>query len=252
MAVESLKALGLNDKQIQVYLTVLQQGKATAVTIGRITKINRTTVYSVAKELIEKGLIAEDLGDATSYFVAKPPQELQYLVEREEQALQKKKRAASEVVDELQKIMGNTAYAAPKINFVDEKHLEKYLYKQTPIWDASVVQYDSHWWGFQDKTFVKHYEKWIDWYWEAGGKPHVQLKLLTNQSAEEIKKKKFTRRQIKFWSSPEEFTATTWILGDYVTSIITSQRPHYLVDMHDPVLAHNLRGIFKKLWNETK
>lgn len=252
MAVELLKTLGLHDKQIQVYLTVLQQGKATAVAIARITKINRTTVYSVAKELIEKGLITEDLGGSTSYFVAKPPQELQYLVEREEQAIQKKKKAANEVIEELQKLVGNTAYAAPKINFVDEKQLERYLYKQTPIWDASVVQYDSHWWGFQDKTFVKYYEKWIDWYWENGGKPHVQLKLISNESAETIKKKKFARRQIKFWPDGQDFTATTWVLGDYIVSIVTSQRPHHLVDMHDPILAANLRGIFKKMWNETK
>ncbi len=251
MAVEALKTLGLNDKQIQVYLTVLQQGKATAITIARITKINRTTVYSVAKELVEKGLIEEDIGGATSYFVARPPQELRYLVEREEQNIQKKKQATAVVIDELEKLVGNKVYAAPKINFVEEKNLEKYLYKQTPIWDASVLQYDGHWWGFQDKTFIKHYEKWIDWYWESGSKPHTQLKLFSNESAEAMKKKKFTRRQIRFWNNPEEFTATTWVLGDYVVSIVTSQRPHHLVDMHDPVLAKNLRGIFKKMWVDT-
>lgn len=252
MAIESLKILGLNDKQIQVYLSVLQQGRATAITLARITKINRTTVYSVAKELIEKGLIAEDLGGSTSYFVARSPEELQYLVEREELAIRKKKNAAREVIDELQKLMGNSAYAAPKINFVEEKNLDKYLYRQTPIWDASCLQYDGHWWGFQDKTFVKYYEKWIDWYWEGGGKPSVQLKLISNESAETLKKKKFARRQIKFWQSSGEFTASTWVLGDYVVSIVTSQRPHHLVDMHDPVLAANLRAIFKKMWADTK
>lgn len=250
MAIEALKTLGLSDRQIQVYLTVLQQGRATAITLSRITKINRTTIYSVSKELIDKGLISEDLGGTTSYFVAKPPEELQYLVEREEQAIHKKKKTASEVVHELQKLVGNSAYAAPRINFIEEKNLEKHLQKQTPLWDASIVQYDSHWWGFQDKTFIKYYEKWIDWYWESGSKPNINLKLISNQSAEDIKTKKFARRQIRFWEKSGDFTATTWILGDYVVMINTNQRPHYLVEIYDKTLAHNMRELFRGVWEE--
>lgn len=35
------------------------------------------------------------------------------------------------------------------------------------------MEKDSTWWGFQDHTFVEHYEKWIDWYWqEVAPKKH--------------------------------------------------------------------------------
>ena len=31
--------------------------------------------------------------------------------------------------------------------------------------------------------------------------------------------------------------------------IITNQQPHYLVEIHDTALAHNLREVFKGIWN---
>ena len=109
------------------------------------------------------------------------------------------------------------------------------------------------WWGFQDHNFVMHYEKWIDWYWQTAP-AKISLQLLSNQS--EIEKtmqgKKYARRKIKFWSDAKNFTATTWICGDYVIMIITNQRPHYLVEIHDAVLAHNLREVFEGIWGKVK
>lgn len=30
--------------------------------------------------------------------------------------------------------------------------------------------------------------------------------------------------------------------------IVTNQHPHYMVEIHDPVMAQNLRDIFKGVW----
>ncbi len=244
-----LEKLGLNKKEIAVFLTVIEQGKITHTAVARITRINRTTVYSVAKELIAKGLIKEDIGGSTSYLTALPPEDLEYIISREEKALELKKRNLRELITELKPLANNAKYNAPKIHFVDERMLEDYLYEQTATWNQSALEHDSTWWGFQDKTFVKHYEAWIDWFWEKAAPQNIQLKVLSNESAEAIKQKQFARRHISAWDNSEEFTATTWIAGDYVINLITSTRPHYLVDMRDPVLAQNLRTVFKKIWN---
>lgn len=250
MVNDILKQLGLNDKQISVYLAVLQQGKVTPANVAAFTRINRTTVYSVAKELIEKGFISEDLGSEHRYLVARPPQELHSLVQKEEREIQKKKQLVDQAIEQLRSFTKETKYAIPKIVFISEEEVENYLYKQTPKWDESIAKYDKLWWGFQDKTFVKYYEGWIDWYWETGSRPDSELQLLSNESAEEIKKKKFPSRRIKFWSKSEDFTATVWILGDYLVMIVTATRPHYLVEIHDTVLAHNMREVFKGIWEE--
>ena len=246
---ELLTNLGFGEKEIKVYLTLLQHGKLTPASLAKITQLNRTTVYSTAKELVQKGVIIEDLGGKTLYLVAKPPQDLAVLAQREEKQLQEKKAIINNAVEELQAITKSTQYTTPKIIFVAQDELESHLHKQTPVWDESVLKYDGLWWGFQDHTFVQNYEKWIDWYWEKGGKPNVALKLISNEVAEQIKKKKFERRQIRFWKESHNFTATTWILGDYVVMIVTNQKPHYLIEIHDAALAHNQRELFKGIWN---
>jgi sugar-specific transcriptional regulator TrmB len=49
-----LQNLNFSDKEISVFLTIQESGKLSANDISRITKINRTTIYSVTKELIKK------------------------------------------------------------------------------------------------------------------------------------------------------------------------------------------------------
>jgi predicted DNA-binding transcriptional regulator len=246
---ELLAKIGLNEKEIQVYLTVLQNGKISPTALSKALGINRTTVYSVAKELVEKGLIREDLTSPTISLIARPAEDLEGYIDQEEKQIRQKRELAKRAIHELQSVVKTQTFALPKIIFVPEAELESYLYKQTPVWDKSILKYDGIWWGFQDDTLVGNYEKWIDWYWETGSDPKTKLKLLSNEVAENIKKKKFERRQIKFWDQSKNFTATTWVLGDFVTMIVTNQKPHYLVEIHDAVLAHNMREVFKGIWN---
>ena len=248
MVNDLLKQLGFGDKEITVYLALLQHGKISPASLAKIVKLNRSTVYSIAKELSAKGVIAEDLGSANMYLVAKPPEDLVLLAQKEEKDLAEKKNIIQNAIQELHSITKATQYTVPKIIFLAQDQVQEYLYKQTPMWDESILKYDGTWWGFQDQTFVKNYETWIDWYWEKGGNKKTQLKLLSNEAAEEIKKKKFERREIKFWEQSHNFQATTWILGDYVVMIATQQKPFYLVQIHDATLANDMRQVFKGIW----
>ena len=249
-----LQDLGFAEKEIRVYLAVLDQGKATPAGIARITGINRSTVYSVSKELLEKGVIREDIGASKSYLVALPPEELRNLIQKEERSLSHKKELIKQAVAELQTLTKNTKYSIPKITFVYEEDLENFLYTQTPEWNRSIKEADNTWWGFQDPSFVKHYQKWIDWYWQKAVPDGVSLKLLSSQAAveKEMATRGYDRRMLKFWESGKDVTATMWINGDYLVIIMTSQKPCYLVQIHDAMLTHNLREVFKSIWENEK
>ena len=53
----SLSAIGFNNKEIRVYLAVLELGQSTASRIARAASINRTTVYDILRILQDKGLV---------------------------------------------------------------------------------------------------------------------------------------------------------------------------------------------------
>ncbi len=245
-----LRQLGLNTHEIDVYLAILQHGKVSATQLSTLTKINRTTIYSIAKQLAKRGIIAEDLGTSKRLFVAKPPQDLDILLRRQEYDLEEKRHLLQNSLSELEKLAKSSQYSIPKIVFIEEEGIRDYLYKQTPTWNKSLTEVDPTWWGFQDTTLVEHYEDWIDWYWQEANPENINLKLLSSQTDIEtaMEAKHYARRQIKFWREATNFTASTWINGDYVVMIMTQQKPHYLVEIHDKTLAHNMRQVFKGIW----
>lgn len=254
MIPQILTQLGLNTHEIDVYLAILQNGKIGATDLSTITKINRTTVYSITKQLIKRGIISEDIGSSKRYFVAKPPQDLDILLRRQEYEIEEKRHLLQNAMGELEKLAKSTQYSIPKIEFIEEEGVRDYLYKQTRTWNKSLEAVDPTWWGFQDPSLVEHYQDWIDWYWTQANPETIDLKLLTSDAAVEknMKEKNYARRQVKFWEQAKDFSTTLWINGDHIVMIMTRQHPHYLVNIYDKTLAHNMREVFKGIWKNTE
>ena len=247
---EALQKLGFSPKEVQVYNAILKARRATPAQIAKATNINRPTVYSVAKSLVTKGLLAEDLGGKTLYLVPVPPEELERMMKKDEQALKEKEKLVNQMREELSRAAIGMEYPVPKIRFVEEQNVEDYLYDHALIWQKSANLVDGTWWGFQDHSLVEQYRKWIDFLWKEVH-PGGHVKLLSNKS--DIEKRfegKYLGREIKFSETLNKFTATTWVVGDYVIMLSTANHPYYLVEFHDALLAHNMREVFKNLWEK--
>ena len=252
MIEQYLQQLGFGDKEILVYLCIVEHGKLSAAAIARITGINRTTVYSTTKELINKRLIQEDLGGANRYYTALPFEDLRELYKKEESEIASKKAAAEEAILQLQSLPKSKQYSVPKIRFIDERHMKDFLFKQLPVWIESAKKSDRNWWGFQDASLLEEYADWIEYHWKIFPED-FGTKLLTNKKPSEkqmAKKIADERREVKYWDKTVDFSATNVVLGDYVIFVVTNQHPHYLVETHDAVMAKNLREMFKGLWEK--
>jgi len=250
---DSLKKLNFTDKEVDIYLGVLKNGKITHTDLAKYSGINRTTVYSVADELIKKGVIAEDLSGPTTYLVALPPEDLDILIKKQQKEVEEQKKVVDTAIKELKKIAGEVRYSIPKVRFIPEEDLDNFLYKQAPVWNASLIKTKTKHLGFQDPSFAEHYNQWIDWYWTNAPK-EIELNLLSNPADIEkvMAKRKYTRRKIKNFKKNIPFTATTWVMGDYYVMLVTDKRPHYAIEIHNPVIAENQREVFKELWQATK
>ena len=251
---ELLKKLELNDKESQIYRTIVEAGKISTARVSRLTHINRTTVYSVCSELKKMGLIHESTGEKITYWIPREGGELDRLIARERETFVKKEQTILSLKEALKNIPGSKTFSIPKIRYIDEEELESYLYDAVSRWNESLIATkETTWWGFQDHVFVEHYEKWIVWYWKHAPND-IDLKLFSNDSTIEkhMVAQNIDRRQIRFWDGDNDFTGTLWITGDYITMIQTSERPFYLVEIRDAVLAHNMREVFHTLWKTQK
>jgi len=251
---EFLQKLEFTDKEIAVYLCIQENGKLSAADVSRITKVNRTTVYSVSKELVKKGIIQEDISGTTTYYTALPPEDLRTLYVSEEKELEEKKTAIEKAILELQALPKSKNYSVPKIRFIEEDKLEDHLFKQTPVWFESAVRNgELSWWGFEDSSWINLYPEWIKFHWETAPK-NLGAHLITDdhdfKNASDNKNVN-PLRQIKLIDAKQgQFTANQAVLGDYVVFIMTKQKPYYMIEIHDSVMAHNLRETFKLLWDK--
>lgn len=252
MSTDHLTKLGFTKRESTLYRVLLTHGRLTATEAAKLTGISRPTVYSVAKELIRKGVITEDVGGSSRIYVAQPPQSLVVLANREERRLEEKRTLIAGAVKELESIALSDKYSVPKLVFIQEEQLDDYLYKQSENWNASMKKRDGIFWGFQDQTFPEQFEKWIDWYWQK--KPSIILQLVSNQSPieQKMEQKGYGNRRIRFSRKSTQFTGTTWVMGDYVVMIATRHHPFYLVEIHDELFAENLRNILKDAWEGSK
>lgn len=252
MIEKTLILLGLKEKEVTVYLEIMRLGKASPAQIAKNTDINRATVYSVSKLLLKKGLIQEDLAGAGRTLIALPSSELDVLVEKERNRIMRKEELVEQAIGELNDLPLNTQYSVPKIRFVEGDSID--LYKDVEKWDASILKtdLDKSWWGFQDKSFVGKYGEWIKWYWERAH-ADISLQLLSNENKNEeiLQEEVTTRRSIKYFDdASSQFTATTWVLGEYLIMMYTETDPVYMIEIHNPTLAHNYRELFKTIWEK--
>lgn len=243
-----LAALGLNGREAKVYRAVVKHGEIDPATLSKATGIKRTSAYAIARSLAEKGLLVEDATKRPRTFLPATPKEVEHIVSDERKRLDVREKLFKELAGDLSQAQSAKSYPVPQIRFLEEEKIERFLYSETPKWIKSILQDDQTWWGFQDHTLIDHFRTWIDWQWKQ--EPELQhVKLLTNKSVSELRMKgKYPNRSIKFWNTASNFISTTWVAGDYVIMVNTRTEPFYLVEMHDAMLAHDQREVFKNLW----
>lgn len=252
MLEELLQKIGFSEREALVYVVLVKQGRLSPVQLSRLTKIKRTTIYSILKELIEKDLVAQDLTHKNQLVYALPVQQLITLVGKQEREVNKRKELTKRAVSELDAVTTGSKFSIPRTSFISEEQIESFLYEQTDKWNQSILQYDKTMWGFSSAKYVSEYFEYMVWFWEHAPK-ELELKLLGDDLEVEQKlSKKFPKRKIKVATPPFHFTASTIICGDYILLVTTKQRPYYLIEIYDVVLAQNLRELYKRMWQSIK
>ena len=247
---ELLASLGLNRSETAVYEAVLHAGSIDPAALAKASGIKRTTAYSVARGLVEKGLLIEDVTKRPRAFTPAGPKEVLALIEADKKRSAERETKLTRLASELAKLTSNTSYPVPTVRFIEEAKIRDFLYQQDSAWEESLLATgETGWWGFQDHTFVEHFGSWIREYWEDASKK-LEVNLLSNRTPGELAfaSDPVERRNIKFWGEAANFLSTTWAIGDYLVMINTRTKPFYLVEIHDKLMAHDQREVFKNLW----
>lgn len=99
-----LKNFGLNDKEIAVYLSLVELGASPVRTIAAKSKVNRGTTYDILKALQKQGLVSFYDTQTHQHFVAEPPEKLISAIHDKQQDLESVKKQIQDSLPELKSI----------------------------------------------------------------------------------------------------------------------------------------------------
>lgn len=82
-----LLRIGLDEKQVQIYLALLSLKNAKASDVAKLSKQSRSHTYPILRSLEQKGLVSEIEENGMITFIAEPPERiLNYLKDRERES----------------------------------------------------------------------------------------------------------------------------------------------------------------------
>ncbi len=160
IVVETLKGLDLSDKEIDVYLAILELGSVPASVIGKRTGIVRSTTQYTCQQLTQKGLLRSITRGNTFLYSAESPEKLLYLLDQRKKDLELQEENVQRIIGELKKRM-NPKILMPRVQFIEGEDNMISLYREMldqkePIYNAFLKQEEiaEKFGRFMDRQFI--------------------------------------------------------------------------------------------------
>lgn len=120
MVEKILEKIGLSEKEVKIYLAILELGQDTIQNIAKKANIQRPTAYIILDSLRNKGLVTTVEKARKTLFAAETPQHLERLLQKSQEDIREKQNELKNIIPELQAIF-NLAEKKPKVKFYEGK-----------------------------------------------------------------------------------------------------------------------------------
>ncbi len=125
----NLQSFGFSEKEVIVYIALLELGKGTVRQISSKAGINRTTAYDILGSLSNKGLVSVSGKEPKSEYAVEPPEAVTtYLKKVAEETAEHIKKSET-IVPELEVLYAKQN--RPKIRFYEGKEGLEHVYEDT-------------------------------------------------------------------------------------------------------------------------
>lgn len=234
-----LKKIGLDADETAVYLAALEMGPSLVTSIAKRSGVKRTTVYLVAKSLMEKGLLGEYKTRHGIHLSAQPPEYL--LTKVEEQ-----KKEVEEIIPQLKALTRKDDYR-PQVKYFEGKEGYYAVAEDTLQKHAAEIL----WLGNPEEIYKIIGKKWDDEFYvpkRMERKIKMRALLLEDDWSRELKNtdEKFLR-QTRFLPKSFPFHSTELIYQNKI-AYFSSQKELICVLIESTDLAEMEKAKFELLW----
>ena len=237
MKKETLKDIGLTEKEAEIYMILLEIGSSPVNKIYEKTGIQRRNIYDLLNKLIDKGLASYIIDNKKKYFQPKNPENLLKFIDEEKEKLEQKK--ASLNIDELKKKFQSIKIEQEAEIYRGMEGIKSILLECLNYREVLFIS-STGFAGEKLPYFWPHYNK-------RRIKKKIMWKLLLNPEA---KNAPITKSQLaKFKILPKELSSPNviYIFGNKIANVLWSEPPISFV-IKDKRIDESYRNYFNFLW----
>ncbi len=243
---QNLAQLGLEEKEVTVYLTSLELGPASVQKITDKSGIKRSTVYEMMKKLKEKGLLSETVNEKRRLIIASNPEKLKQNIDSQRELLH-------QILPEL-KSLANIGGIKPKITFYEGVSGLREIYNLTlrakiktadwisPIQSIVEMVGEDFLTAYINKRIKMNY--WVR-------SIHITAHQYPTYKYLHPKTFDATLRRVKF-TPPEIDIPNVIILWDSKVAIMSSAKERIGFVIESEELTKSIKVFYELLWNISK
>jgi len=246
--IDLLNELGLSDKESLIYVALLGEGSAKAVTVAKKTGINRTTVYDLLESLIQRGLVSKYKKRAAIYFNALEPKHLLTYLDREKEEkikiIDKQKEKVKDLLPGIISLQ-NMATTKPKVMFFEGEKGMREAYEDTLNSKEIILAYANV------ATTNEGLPNFFPEYYKRRAAKKIFIKGIFPQNAASVERSKLDQeemRESRFLLSPSSDFSPEVNIYDNKT-LIVSWKEKMAIIIESKEFADLQKMIFNITWN---
>lgn len=244
MVEPTLRKLGLDDKQVAIYLELLKSGPSPVRKIAFAARVNRGTTYDILKGLMHLGLVSYFHQDTHTHFTAEDPVSLAKLAKERQKELERTQEEIERAIPELKSLIDRDG-GKPVVKFYEGSRgarsiLEDVLETVSPLMPREYCAYSS-------ATIKQHLYRAYPEFSDDRIKRGIRVKVISIGEGGELR----GLDQRKWLSKDENGAPTYFILYGPKVAMISTDKDHdpLGVIIENGAIAQTHRFLFDKLWD---
>lgn len=237
---EIFRELGFTEREIKVYIALLETGLTTVGPIAAKTKLQHSKVYETLDKLIEKGLVSFIVISKTKHFQASDPKEILNLIDD-------RKRRFKEVLEELEL---KQKYSDSKQIAVVHEGFKSFQAMFNRIADE-LKEAESYWaFAFKHEYYTPAASLFLRKFHQKLEENRIDDRLLGHNSVKCPIKKAFEGNKnmhIKFTKNDAPLGVI--IIKDKVINLVWGERPT-AIEITSEQIYEQYKNFFIELWNK--
>ncbi len=236
-----LLSIGLNEREIKIYLFLLERGESIVTEIAKNTKANRSQLYSILENLAQRGFVSYIIKNNVRYYRAVEPTKILGI-------LKEKEKSFENLIPQLLSLQ-KPASKKPRVEILEGKEGIKTLLND-------LLRVKKEWLAFNiPGKGPDILGPMVHWFEKERQKQRIVLKAICVPTKEGLQRgKEFAAMkytQVKY-SHNYESPASNWIYGDRIAIIFWYKEFPFAIRITDQKLAESYKNYFGLIWKSLK